>query len=528
MYELSSNIFLHYLNKDTQEIFGIADTKDIIIMNRLRRGLNASILLCKEYCFMPLGFYFECENTRELILQNLELIEEGLLRFCMRESELGEYVEKKQGQLKKFANDISSYQSFFDNKYAKQLQKIMPLYLSRNIKVGEYCVDKWVKQHRLFWDNKEGDMYNAYFRINDIQDIFRITSGIQNAAIETKDGAFVWKIIDEKYKDLNIKDKTLYQKLRMYFEKYYYEAYLIEYQASILYDFFLIDRGCDFTLKSEYETIINYSWFYAFLECLGLKECLDLQARKIVKLKNLPQFVALFDIYVNICSKKEFKKDASSIRSLVTNMILKNQKGINDLAKKLKEFIRQPVIDTFFMDSLRFNEIDDKEKQKTVNRGDSVIQQEESAMKDNRKVFIVHGHDESAKEMVARFLEQFDFEAIILHEQADGGKTIIEKIECYTDVVFAIILYTPCDIGHAKEDKRGKPRARQNVVFEHGYLIGKLGRERVCALVKEKVETPGDISGVVYKQMDPAGAWKTEILREMKNAGIAVNADKLL
>lgn len=153
---------------------------------------------------------------------------------------------------------------------------------------------------------------------------------------------------------------------------------------------------------------------------------------------------------------------------------------------------------------------------------------ERSSMIENKKVFIVHGHDESAKQTVAHFLEKCGFEAIILHEQVDGGRTIIEKIECYTDVVFAIILYTPCDIGRAKEERKGRARARQNVVFEHGYLIGKLGRNRVCALVKDGVETPGDISGVVYKDMDSAGAWKTGILKEMKDVGIQIDANKLL
>lgn len=105
--------------------------------------------------------------------------------------------------------------------------------------------------------------------------------------------------------------------------------------------------------------------------------------------------------------------------------------------------------------------------------------------KTNNRVFIVHGHDEGEKQTVARFLEQCGFAAVILHEQADGGRTIIEKIEQYADVVFAIVLYTPCDIGRGKNEKRGTPRARQNVVFEHGYLIAKLGRERVCVLVKK-------------------------------------------
>lgn len=171
----------------------------------------------------------------------------------------------------------------------------------------------------------------------------------------------------------------------------------------------------------------------------------------------------------------------------------------------------------------------DKEFWLSLKNGDKKESiKEKFVVTENNKVFIVHGHDESAKQTVARFLEQCGFEAVILHEQADGGRTIIEKIECYTDVVFAIILYTPCDIGRAKEEKKGKARARQNVVFEHGYLIVKLGRNRVCALVKDGVETPGDISGVVYKNMDSAGAWKTGILKEMKDIGIAVDASKLL
>lgn len=151
-------------------------------------------------------------------------------------------------------------------------------------------------------------------------------------------------VIDEKYKELSITDKALYQKLRMYFEKYYYEAYLIEYQASILYDFFLIDRGCDFTLKSEYESIANYLWFETFLRCLGLEMCLDLPAGKIVEIKYLPEFIMLLDIYVNICTRKSFKNNTNYLRSNVANMSLKNEKGINDLVGKIKEIINRPEI----------------------------------------------------------------------------------------------------------------------------------------------------------------------------------------
>lgn len=141
---------------------------------------------------------------------------------------------------------------------------------------------------------------------------------------------------------------------------------------------------------------------------------------------------------------------------------------------------------------------------------------------EKKKVFIVHGHDDAAKQEMARTLEKAGFEAIILHEQADGGLTIIEKIEKNTDVCFAVVLYTECDYGRAKEDDISKERfrARQNVVFEHGYLMCKLGRDHVCALVKGNVETPGDISGVVYTLMDAAGAWKMQLSKNMKAAGL--------
>ena len=148
---------------------------------------------------------------------------------------------------------------------------------------------------------------------------------------------------------------------------------------------------------------------------------------------------------------------------------------------------------------------------------------------DKTKVFIVHGHDGEAKQAVARFIEKIGLEAIILHEQASSGKTIIEKIEEYTNVGFGIVLYTPCDLGASQEKKDElKARARQNVVFEHGYLMGKIGRENVCALVKGDIEKPTDISGVVYIPMDESEAWKYQVAKEMKACGYEFDSSKLL
>ena len=144
------------------------------------------------------------------------------------------------------------------------------------------------------------------------------------------------------------------------------------------------------------------------------------------------------------------------------------------------------------------------------------------------RVFIVHGHDESAQNKAARFVEKLGFEAIILHEKASSGRTIIEKIEHYSDVGFAIVLYTPDDVGSVKSEADNlNVRARQNVVFEHGYLIGKLGRQNVSALVDGKLELPNDISGVVYINLDKGSAWQLQLAKEIKQSGYKIDMNKL-
>lgn len=152
------------------------------------------------------------------------------------------------------------------------------------------------------------------------------------------------------------------------------------------------------------------------------------------------------------------------------------------------------------------------------------------SMSSNR-VFVVHGHDGEAKQATARFLERLGLEAIILHEQQDGGRTIIEKFEAYSDVGFAIIVHTADDVGNSKKahDKDGtlKARSRQNVVFEHGYFFGRLGRGRVVALVRGDIDIPSDLQGVIYTPMDDHDAWKTKVAKEMKAAGLSIDMNKL-
>lgn len=150
------------------------------------------------------------------------------------------------------------------------------------------------------------------------------------------------------------------------------------------------------------------------------------------------------------------------------------------------------------------------------------------AEKPSMRVFIVHGHDHLLLTKAARFVEKLGYEPVILHEQANKGMTIIEKIEANTDVGFAIVLYTEDDKGNsASEADAGKLnfRARQNVVFEHGYLMSKLKRAKVVPLMAGRVELPSDISGVVY--VDDTN-WQIDIAKEMKAAGYDVDFNRLI
>ena len=109
------------------------------------------------------------------------------------------------------------------------------------------------------------------------------------------------------------------------------------------------------------------------------------------------------------------------------------------------------------------------------------------------------------------------------------GRAVIEKFEDYSNVGFAVVLLTPDDLAKSNDKRKElKPRARQNVIFEFGYFVGKLRRERVCVLYKENVEIPSDYGGILYIEMDKGDSWKQALAKEMKEAGIKIDPAKLL
>jgi predicted nucleotide-binding protein len=254
------------------------------------------------------------------------------------------------------------------------------------------------------------------------------------------------------------------------------------------------------------------------------EECLKLEIKTIDDFEMIKKEYSLWHDYNLELLKQsfnepynEYRKEYDEIHSLGYFFIV----GTTSLAQEIKDFV-----DKFNskVDSLK------KLVQKIDLLKSSLVEFEDIKDKktefDNLKVFIVHGHDNLAKMETAKFIEQLGLIPIILHEQASSGFTIIEKIENYSNVGFGVVLYTPCDLGAKKGNETElKLRARQNVVFEHGFLIGKIGRKNVVALVKGDVETPNDISGVVYISMN--NNWKLDLAKELRNTGFQVDMNKV-
>ena len=147
------------------------------------------------------------------------------------------------------------------------------------------------------------------------------------------------------------------------------------------------------------------------------------------------------------------------------------------------------------------------------------------------KVFVVHGHNNAVLFRVKETLTTLGLKPIVLREQANGGRTIIEKFEEYSDVGFAVVLMTADDMGGSlaeMNDDNAKPRARQNVVMELGYFAARLTRQRICVLKADRVEVPSDIFGLIYTPIDEAEAWRLALAQELNSAGYKVDLNKLI
>ena len=166
--------------------------------------------------------------------------------------------------------------------------------------------------------------------------------------------------------------------------------------------------------------------------------------------------------------------------------------------------------------------VEDELSFETVNETEAAGDADSVPAVRSRKVFLVHGRNEEATQKVARFLDGLELKAILLEEQAYEGRSTLEKFAGHSDVGFAVVLVTGDDVGRPKDAPSDdlKPRARQNVIFELGFFLGKLPKGHVCALYENGVELPSNFHGIGYVPYDTAGAWKIRLAHEINNSGL--------
>lgn len=246
-----------------------------------------------------------------------------------------------------------------------------------------------------------------------------------------------------------------------------------------------------------------------------LKDC---DAHNPPRAGSLEEVVAVGLFFIENCKSEPQLWRLSHTYGITPSYSTTSCKDLND--EIIERFV-EPAID-FIQEKLQ-------EREETEISDIEAIEYTVSDLKEAfNKVFIVHGHEHGVKEEVARFIEKLGLEPIILHEQPNKGRTIIEKFEDYADVHFAIVLLMGDDFGKAKDGSKDlRLRVRQNVILELGYFLGKLGRDKVCAVYENGVEIPSDYSGVLFVPLDKSGKWKFDVVKELKAAGFDVDVNKL-
>jgi predicted nucleotide-binding protein len=149
-----------------------------------------------------------------------------------------------------------------------------------------------------------------------------------------------------------------------------------------------------------------------------------------------------------------------------------------------------------------------------------------------RRVLVVSGADDEMKQAITKALTKLWLLPVILCEEPSHGRKIVERFTDYADVGLAVVLLSPDDFAYAKneESTKRKLRPRQEVVFELGFLLGKLGKDKVLVLFRENAnfEAPTEFEGIKAAAFDDRESWKLALIRELTGCGYTVDAERLL
>lgn len=504
------NIFLDFLGPDIWKTLPSFVGPDREKIRTLSRSLNIAVLLTEEYCILPPAFVAQSYLVRRVLQDKEDFLKNRMVVFPLRESRLEYYFEKKCAEYN-YVKD--SHQEFYSKRSQKFIRDHADAIIHRTSPMGLTIAEHW----RVIPDNSEQwkPVINADPTIAD--QLREIPGILKDRGISVT--------LEAVKKEAGVRTHYLDFAINQAIQHEYLETYLKEYGAAIIEDIPPKALHLNYLIKGQ-GLYYNYYNFTRVLDIFGMDEYLkSLPASAICRIKRSKEFMDFMDLYANACLRYDasrqvekyflrLKKAVLSARAklpvlcYVPGFISRDAKVLNLLEVIMDKSCAVPL------------ELEEDSQQKVGAKSVHHVRKERRKM--DEKVFLVHGRNKDVRDDVELFLRKIGLTPIILAEQANAGMTITEKLEHYSDVIFAVVLYTPCDEGRRKNGGSLQDRARQNVVFEHGYLVGKLGRDKVAALVEPGVEIPGDLSGMVYISLQEQD-WKQQLMKELLHAGLKVS-----
>lgn len=503
LFDGRKNIFLDFMGPDMWKTFPTFSGKYLNKRKILSQSLNIAVLLTNEYCILPPAFIAQSKIVRDVMKEKSSFLRNKLILFPLRESSLEYYFAKKQREYN-YVKD--SHQEFYKEAGQIFIKKHNNAVIHRKATMGATIAEHW----RNLSDDSELWQPVVMSVPHKADQLREIPSLLQSQGVSIT--------LEAIKKVARIEGNNLDFALNQAIQHEYLITYLQEYDSVILKNIPPKPVLFNFLITTEF-IYYDYIVFEDVLRVFELDFLKNVSAEIIIQLRDSMEWMGFMNLFWNVCGY--FKN-----RSIIKNYYLEIKKRLFFYKKNNKSLHllgKIHSINTLCNEILEKSDLINVEETKLKNEAIVKTFRKEIGMKD--KVFLVHGHDENLRKDTELFCRRIGLEPVILAENASCGMTIIEKIEQYSDVEFAIVLYSACDEGRTKGETEFKFRARQNVVFEHGYMVAKLGRNKVVSLVSSDVETPGDLDGVVYISLQDS-AWKNRIKKELHAAGLNIDWSK--
>jgi predicted nucleotide-binding protein len=149
-----------------------------------------------------------------------------------------------------------------------------------------------------------------------------------------------------------------------------------------------------------------------------------------------------------------------------------------------------------------------------------------------RRIMVVSGTDEIMKQTIIGALRKLGLAAVVMSEEPGQGKKIVDRFADYSDVGFALVLLSPDVYGYPRGEEATKRERspKQDVILMFGFLLGKLGKDKVLAFYRESPNFafPLEFEGVKFTALDDRDSWKRTLIRELTACGYAIDAERLL